>query len=546
MKKNIITLLIACTTLFSCSSLDNLLDENTNKPNETQNQGNNNSNTDNTNNQDSSTKDDSLDTPSGDKDNPSDNEPSNPDSPTEPDTPPTEPDEPSTPATPQEPDIPTTDDEVEVTGIKLVNEEINIYLNHTHKLVYELLPVNTTQEKVFFTSDIPHIASVDTSGVISALKIGSTLIRAITDNGYFAYCKVNVIDNPNFRFNKPCVDLYIGENIVNATGISNTTYSSENSSIASVDSSGKIVANSVGVTYIKAVNGNDISYCDVRVLERNHSNFVFNDIDSTTCEITGYASTVSFNGILSVPYADLNNKKVVKIANSSLSSYKLETASGNKKVNNIILPNSIMELGDSAFGSLIGYYNTTFYCPYYLKKIGGFAFANDYFSQIKLNNNLEEIGTRAFINWHNHQILDIPSKVVLKLNCFHDNYGSVGKNGLTKVYIQEGAKADGNNIFEAARELDYINIPTSFTKIPSLMLQYASGLDHIVVPSTCNEIAQLNFSSDSTFKILLESDVLKENYSDSNTVNQYYLYSAKAPTSSGNYWHYVSGVPTIW
>ena len=54
------------------------------------------------------------------------------------------------------------------------------------------IPFNATISKLTWTSDNPSIATVDENGLVTAISSGKAIIKAITENGCFATCEVNV------------------------------------------------------------------------------------------------------------------------------------------------------------------------------------------------------------------------------------------------------------------------------------------------------------------------------------------------------------------
>ena len=453
-----------------------------------------------------------------------------------------------------EPDInidPPSDDNIEITGIEFVVKELNMYLGHTYKLSYQTLPTNTSKVTTYFKSDIPKIVSVSSDGTLSANKVGKTQIKVITGEGFIDRCIVNVIENPNFKFPSPCLDLYINSTKPFALSGSGITYESDNSEIASISSSGQIQTyGNAGRVVLTARKGNNITKCDLRVFLHNQDLFKFTDIDSSTCSIDGFISSDEIVANVVVPFENSSGKKVVKISSNAFST----NLPGNKRRKSILLPNSIKEFGNSsiAYGEA-----DSFYTPYYLETIGPFAFMNFYFKSIELNDNLKEIGMRSFINCHSFEEIIIPSNTILREDCFHDcNKNNDGSGGLKRVYIQEGASLDYStkDFFFGCYQLEQINIPTSFTSLPERTfygITRSTLKNGVFVPKTITEIKTINYYGSTEeeinskyFDIFLEHEELPPNFSDRN--HGYCLYSKNQPTTSGSYWHYVNGEITKW
>ncbi len=93
---------------------------------------------------------------------------------------------------------------IEITEINLDKSSLSLNVNGTFKLVATITPTNTTQSKtITWTSSNQNVATVDSSGKITAKKAGSTTITAKTSNGKTATCKVTVTDqNSNTNTSK--------------------------------------------------------------------------------------------------------------------------------------------------------------------------------------------------------------------------------------------------------------------------------------------------------------------------------------------------------
>ena len=72
-----------------------------------------------------------------------------------------------------------------LTDAKLEKHKTRIELDKTDTLEVIFTPANATNKKVTWTSDDPTIATVDSVGVVKALKSGITHIRMVTDEGAF-------------------------------------------------------------------------------------------------------------------------------------------------------------------------------------------------------------------------------------------------------------------------------------------------------------------------------------------------------------------------
>ena len=145
---------------------------------------------------------------------------------------------------------------VPVQSVTLNKTSITLDEGTEFKLTASVLPVNATTQSVIFRSTDPTVATVDSTGKVRALKKGEATITAVTtDGGKTASCSVTVnsVAVTGVNFTKSVVELTEGETenlswTVSPTNASNkaVSFTSTNSSIAKVNSSGKITAVGAG------------------------------------------------------------------------------------------------------------------------------------------------------------------------------------------------------------------------------------------------------------------------------------------------------------
>lgn len=87
---------------------------------------------------------------------------------------------------------------IPVTGIILTEVEKEIVQGNTAKLSFVIYPENATNKSVTWSSSDTSVATVDDTGLVTALnKVGSTIIKVKTvDGNYEATCNVSVITPP--------------------------------------------------------------------------------------------------------------------------------------------------------------------------------------------------------------------------------------------------------------------------------------------------------------------------------------------------------------
>ncbi|MDR1951492.1 MAG: Ig-like domain-containing protein, partial [Bacteroidales bacterium] len=92
----------------------------------------------------------------------------------------------------------TTDDptvSVDVTGVTLNNNVVSLTVGATERLVAIISPNNATNKSVSWTSSAPEVATVSTTGLITAVSVGTATITVVTVDGNFtASCEVMVVE----------------------------------------------------------------------------------------------------------------------------------------------------------------------------------------------------------------------------------------------------------------------------------------------------------------------------------------------------------------
>lgn len=190
------------------------------------------------------------------------------------------------------PDVASVDDEGNVTANSKGKTEIAAFVSPDKKALCEVtvipkatsIKINktlTTLERgttiglkviitpsdarndVTWQSDDPSIAIVDDQGLVTGISVGTTLIKATTNDGtnLMAFCIVNVTPKQvkSIIIDKDEMTLERGESAQLSVTVypqdaddSSVEWSSENNEVATVDSKGTVVAISSGTTIIRA------------------------------------------------------------------------------------------------------------------------------------------------------------------------------------------------------------------------------------------------------------------------------------------------------
>lgn len=172
-----------------------------------------------------------------------------------------------------------TNSEIKVTGVNLSSSAISIYVGKTSQLSATINPSNATNKNVKWTSSNKNVATVSSTGLVTAVGKGTAVVTVTTENGgYTASCTINVSEEvipvSNVSLSKTKLDLEINKSEKLTASISpsnatdkNVVWSSTNSNVASVGQDGTVTAKSSGTATIVATtnDGKKTASCIVNV-----------------------------------------------------------------------------------------------------------------------------------------------------------------------------------------------------------------------------------------------------------------------------------------
>ena len=182
--------------------------------------------------------------------------------------------------------------------VTLQKSKMNMGIGQNYQLVSTLTPSDAVT-CCTWSSNKKSIATVNSSGLVTAVKKGTADITVRTSNGKTTTCTVNVKPAPDkILLDKYCLTLDIGKSYTFTKTLSPTSafasysWKSSNPSVASVNYLGKVFARKSGVAYITVATHNGKSAtCQVSVNRPPVQSIVL-DKDSATI-FTG--ETVTLN-----------------------------------------------------------------------------------------------------------------------------------------------------------------------------------------------------------------------------------------------------------
>lgn len=217
----------------------------------------------------------------------------------------------------------------EVTSIRLNHNVMTIIQGHTASLKADVQPSNATYTDALFSSEDETVAVVDSDGLITALKPGTTWIwaKAKDNSGKYARCYVTVIEPipaTGITVSDKQVVLVSGETkaltftVKPTTTTDDVTWSSANEAIATVDGSGVITAHRTGTTTVTAMTtSGKTTQVEVIVI----------GLSRTTLELPVYTqySRLSVDGAISTVRWDVADQTVCEVNNGIITARKAGT-----------------------------------------------------------------------------------------------------------------------------------------------------------------------------------------------------------------------------
>lgn len=177
---------------------------------------------------------------------------------------------------------------VKDAGLSLNSSNMELVIGDVQYLTKTVMPENATTKNVTWSSSNPAVATIASTGAVTAVSPGETTITVkctYTGSNAIATCRVKVKD-ASFSLDKSNLELYVGASQSLVKSITPSSFSvqwsSSNNSVANVSSTGNVVAVSPGKAIITVKctypNSNATATCGVKVKDVNDSLFISDTI----------------------------------------------------------------------------------------------------------------------------------------------------------------------------------------------------------------------------------------------------------------------------
>lgn len=182
-----------------------------------------------------------------------------------------------------------------VKKITLNKTSVTVYVGGAVKLTADVSPSDATNKQVTWSTGDKKVATVSSSGKITAKKVGNTTItvKAKDGSGKKATCKVTVKKRPvkSIALNKTKATLKVNGTLTLKATITPTnatnkkvTWKSSNTKVASVSTNGKVTAKNSGTATITATTVDGAKKATCKITVKNVSGSTTN----TSEPISGY------------------------------------------------------------------------------------------------------------------------------------------------------------------------------------------------------------------------------------------------------------------
>ncbi len=212
---------------------------------------------------------------------------------------------------------------IQATSITLSANELDLYGNNTYTLSYKILPNDSADQSVTWSSSDDNVATVN-NGVVTAINNGSAQVKVVMNNGVNDICEVlvTIIDVEGISLSASKLKIEETETVQLSAAVypMNASYqdivwTSSDENIAYVDSDGNITGVTVGEAIITAttVDGGYSASCDVTVNQISVKGIELSKSSLSMMITDSYSLSATV-----IPYNAVNQNIIWSSSNSSV------------------------------------------------------------------------------------------------------------------------------------------------------------------------------------------------------------------------------------
>ena len=405
------------------------------------------------------------------------------------------------------------DKEIAVNSVSLNKSLLTLDVGNTETLTCTVLPANATNKTITWSSNNSAVATVSSSGLVRAVGVGTTTIKAMTNNGKSATCTVTVKEKEIFEVYNQAI-----------TGV--TDYGATLTEIT--------IPAEVNGMPITAIEGKAFEKCTLMkkvVVPDTVTDIAigaFYKCGNLTEMVLPFVGTSIFNNSAS----GLTLFGAIFSSKYYSGSYNVKQYFDKDHFYYLCLPNKLKTVtvtgGELFYGAFNNCSNLT---------------------KVTIDDGVTSIGDSAFSGCSNLTTVTIGDGVT---NI--GGYAFIGLSNLTTVIIGNNVTSIEISALNSCSSLTTVTIPDSVTSIGWNAFYNCSSLIEVTIPNSVTSIVGYAFSGCSSLNKVYfkgaESEWNKisiEGGNDPLKNAMRYYYSETKPTESGNYWYYdKNGVIREW
>lgn len=376
--------------------------------------------------------------------------------------------------------------DITVNATRIALDTTTLSLNHgdTVRLTATIEPIDATCRGITWGSNNSRIATVDQSGLVTAVGGGQAIISVRADDGGFdARCTVTVVKSSNANL----------DTLVVSRGILTPDFHPDSTAytvkldtlISPVEITA--IANHQGAT----VEGN--GKCQVSLGENDLEIKVIAE-DDTTEKLYTVKVTLPYGGKCGDDSITWNLKDSVLTVGGTGKMYDY-TGEVNvpwypwkNSIKQVVVEEGITRIGDSVFSSC--YYLDAVSLPPTLTAIGEYAFDScSALKSIAIPESVTDIGRHAFSYCNKLQFINLSPKIKIIRD-----YLLAGCGNLTSIVIPDGVTNIGKHAFARCKNVKSVIIPNSVIGIEEYAFSSCEKLDSVIFPEDIINIKTGTFS----------------------------------------------------
>jgi len=393
---------------------------------------------------------------------------------------------------------------IEASGISLDRDSVKLFPSDKTTLTATITPKNTTDKHVSWTSSNSAVASVDSNGIVSAIRAGSAVITAKTENGKSAACMLTVPGLTGITVKEKDISLEAG-GTHKFEEISIIGY--ETDSLSAAD---KVVTLTSSNTNIVAVNGHSIT-----AKNPGTATITFSTVNgiTTTCKVT--VKEVAVSGIalnktnITLTVGDTVTLTAT-VSPANVSDKTVTWASSNSKAA-FVTNGNVAAIGEGTTVITAKAGNKTAQCTVTVKAkekylAEGQCGANAYWT-LSEEGVLTISGTGAMDYFNLNEVKTTAGTQSVSTAPWYADY----KNIIKKVVIQEGIINISRYAFWYCSSLTSLTLPSSLIEIGNYAF-YNCNITDIDFPDKLQYIGESAFSFNDFTTITIPSTITEIDY----------------------------------